>query len=185
MKATSDMNLVLIGYRGTGKSTVSRRVAQVLGLPQISLDAEIVKRAGQSIADLVSDRGWDYFRDLETEVLIDCAARGAVVLDCGGGVVEREANFAPLRNSGTVFWLTATPTTVASRIADSRDRPALTQGQTFLSEVETVLARRTPLYARLAHVKIATDQVAPNQIADRILSLWPLHGLNPGATNAG
>jgi shikimate kinase len=179
------MNLILIGYRGTGKSTVSRRLAQSLGLTPISLDAEIVKRAGQSIAELVSDRGWDYFRDLETEVLLDCAGRGPVVLDCGGGVVEREANYAPLRDSGTVFWLTATPTTVASRIADSRDRPALTQGQTFLSEVETVLARRSPLYARLAHVKIATDQISPNQVADRILSLWPLYGLNPSTAHAG
>jgi shikimate kinase len=179
------MNLVLIGYRGTGKSTVSRRVAQVLGMPQISLDAEIVKRSGQNIAELVSDRGWDYFRDLETEILVECAARPAVVLDCGGGVVEREANYAPLRQSGTVFWLTATPATVASRIGDSRDRPALTQGQTFLSEVEAVLARRTPLYARLAHVKIATDQVSPTQVADRILSLWPFHGLNHGTANAG
>lgn len=171
------MNLVLIGYRGTGKSTIGKRLAQALSMPLVSLDYELVRRAGQTINELVAAKGWDHFRDLESELIVEFSAKSPIVLDCGGGVVERDRNFAPLRGSGTVFWLSATVATVLSRIDGSRDRPALTDGQTFLSEVEEVLKRRTPLYARLAHVKIATDTLSPTHVAERIQSLWPLNGL--------
>jgi shikimate kinase len=174
------MNLILIGYRGTGKSTVGRRLASALSMPLVSLDVEIVRRAGQSIPEFVAAKGWEAFRDLETELVLEYSRRTHQIIDCGGGVVEKERNFAPLRGSGTVFWLSATPATIASRIENSRDRPALTQGQTFLSEIEEVLRRRTPLYAQLCHVRIATDPLSPAQITDRILSLWPrLDGVNP------
>jgi shikimate kinase len=167
------MNLILIGYRGTGKSTVGRRVSAALSMPLVSLDVEIVRRAGQSIPELVKLKGWEHFRELETALILDYSSRSNLVIDCGGGVVEKERNFEPLRRSGTVFWLSATPATVISRIEDSRDRPALTEGQTFLSEIQDVLKRRTPLYSRLCHVRIATDQLSPTQVTDRILSLWP------------
>jgi shikimate kinase len=134
-----------------------------------------------TIPELVAAQGWDRFRDLETEAILDFTSQDNLVLDCGGGVVERERNFAPLRGSGTVFWLTATPATVISRISESRDRPALTAGQTFLTEIEEVLRRRTPLYARLCHVRIATDQLSPHQVAERIYSLWPGHELATAA----
>jgi shikimate kinase len=167
------MNLILIGYRGTGKSTIGKRVATALAMPLVSLDTELVRRAGQSIPDLVAAKGWEHFRDLETELVLEFTQRKNQVIDCGGGVVEKERNYEPLRRSGTVFWLSAMPSTIAARIEDSKDRPALTQGQTFLSEVEEVLKRRTPLYARLCHVKLTTDQLTPMQVADRIISLWP------------
>lgn len=166
-------SLILIGYRGTGKSTVARRLATSLGMPHVSLDAEIVRRAGQTITEFVAANGWDRFRELESKLVVEYSSRSGIILDCGGGVVERESNFAPLRAAGTVFWLTATKNTVVSRISDSRDRPALSTGESFLSEVESVLTRRAPLYARLAHVKIATDALAPSQVADRIAMLWP------------
>jgi len=177
------MNLILVGYRGTGKSTVARRLSAALSMAHVSLDSELVRRTGLSINDLVAAKGWDHFRELETECVVHHAAQDNQIIDCGGGVVERERNFAPLRTAGTVFWLTATKSTVLSRISESRDRPALTQGQTFLSEIESVLGRRTPLYARLAHVRIATDQASPTQIADRILSLWPLYGSPESASS--
>jgi shikimate kinase len=176
------MNLILIGYRGTGKSTVGKRLSQALSMPLVSLDHELVRRAGQSINDLVASKGWDHFRDLESELIVEYGERTDIVLDCGGGVVERERNFAPLRSSGTVFWLSATVATVLSRIEGSRERPALVSGQTFLSEVEEVLRRRTPLYARLCHVRIATDTLSPTQVAERIQSLWPTSGMTASRT---
>src|SRR5512133_2024479 len=124
------MNLILIGYRGTGKSTIGRRLATALSMPLVSLDAELSRRAGQSIPELVAAKGWEYFRDLETELVFEYSRRTHQLIDCGGGVVEKERNYEPLRSSGTVIWLSASPTTILSRIEDSRDRPALTQGQT-------------------------------------------------------
>ncbi len=167
------MNLILIGYRATGKSTVSRRLAQRLGLPRIELDAQIVSRASQSIVELVKAQGWDHFRDLEERVVSDACRGQGQVIDCGGGVVEREANIQRLRGAGTVFWLHASPESIATRLGTSNDRPALTANHTPISEIREVLARREPLYRRLAHVKLTTDQSTPAELVERILSLWP------------
>ena len=82
------MNVVLIGYRGTGKSTVGKIVAARLGRVLVSTDAEIVKLVGQSIPEIVAKNGWEYFRDLETKVCQELAGRDALVIDTGGGLTR-------------------------------------------------------------------------------------------------
>jgi shikimate kinase len=166
------MNIVLIGYRGTGKSTIAQIVARTLSWPVVSLDQELVRREGRRIPDIVAEQGWPYFRDREEALVEELGQRDQTVLDCGGGVVERPSNFQRLRDSGTVFWLRARPDTIISRIASDLDRPALTQ-QSFTSEVVEVLSRRAPLYARMAHVQLDTDGVPPAVLASRIIELWP------------
>ena len=163
------MNVVLVGYRGTGKSTVAGLVAQALGYEVINLDAEIVRRAGRSIPDLVAERGWEGFRDLEEEVCRSCAQEPGRVVDCGGGVVEREANFEVLRNAGRVFWLTATVATIVERIQGDDQRPSLTGTKSFTEEVSEVLERREPLYRKLAHVAVPTDGRTPAELAAEIV----------------
>ncbi len=86
------MNIVLIGYRGTGKSTVAECLASARGWPRASLDEEIVKRSGMSIPEIVERMGWDHFRDLESGVVKDFAAKEGWILDTGGGVILREEN---------------------------------------------------------------------------------------------
>ena len=164
------MNVVLIGYRGTGKSAVAHRVAKALGLVVVSLDAELVEAARKSIPEIVSERGWPGFRDLEEEVVRTFAACDGQVLDCGGGVVERENNHETLRRCGWVVWLTATVETIARRIADDDQRPSLT-GRSFTDEVAEVLERRTPLYRQLAHHEVATDDRDLDAIASEIVRL--------------
>lgn len=167
------MNLVLVGYRGTGKSTIARELSATLGMPRISLDDELVRRAATSIPNIVATHGWDYFRDLEQALVAELVLESGRILDCGGGVIERPANVTALRNAGTVFWLAASTKTIVDRIGGGADRPALTANMTFTDEVATVLARRDPLYARLAHVRLDTDGVTAKTIAQRIASLWP------------
>jgi shikimate kinase len=169
------VNVVLVGYRGTGKSCVARVVGELLGWDVISLDAEIVRRAGQSIAQFVADRGWDGFRDLEEEVCRSAAAGSRRVLDCGGGVVERRNNIAVLRAAGRVFWLSATPETIVERIQGDDQRPALTAGRSHTEEVAEVLARRVPLYRMLAHVTVCTDSRSVEQIAREIVAHMQTH----------
>lgn len=163
------MNVILIGYRGTGKSSVAQRVAAALGLQAVSLDHEIVRRAGKTIPEIVAERGWPGFRDLEQEVVAEHAARDGLVVDCGGGVVEREQNFEVLRRSGVVVWLTARPETVVRRIEGDTQRPSLTGAQSFTDEVAQVLERRTPLYRRLAQVEVPTDDRSLEEIASDVL----------------
>jgi shikimate kinase len=166
------MNLVLVGYRGTGKSVIARRLGRILDRPVVSLDSEIVRLAGKRIPDLVAERGWDHFRDLEEQVCRRVGAQDGQILDCGGGVVERATNVAALREHGHVVWLRATPATIVARIGGDGNRPSLTGGKSFTEEVSEVLQRRTPLYQAMAHAVIDTDGRTRNDIAAEIARLW-------------
>jgi shikimate kinase len=166
------VNVVLIGYRGTGKSVVGRIVAETLGTECLSMDEEIVRRAGMNVPEIVEKEGWPGFRDRETQVARDFASRKTVVIDCGGGVIERPENIEALRTGGTVFWLKASVDVIVGRIEDDTQRPALVEGRTFTDEVREVLERRTPLYRNAADHEIDTDELTPQEVADRILSLF-------------
>lgn len=110
------MNVVLIGYRGTGKSTVGKIVAARLGRELFSTDAEIVKSAEQTIPQIVEQHGWEYFRDLETKMCQDLAGKDGLVIDTGGGAILRPQNVEVLKLTGKLFWLTASVETIAKRV---------------------------------------------------------------------
>lgn len=165
------MNIVLIGYRGTGKSVVARNLAKRLAMPFIGMDAEIVKRAGMSIPDFVAANGWPKFRDLESAIAMELAGRDQLIIDTGGGIIERPENITALRKNGLIFWLKASVETIVARISGNTERPPLVEGKTFIEEIAEVLERRTPKYQAAARHEIDTDQLTPGQIADRIIAL--------------
>ena len=165
------MNVVLVGYRGTGKSAVGRRLAEQLGLRVVSLDAELQHQAGKSIPEVVQEVGWPGFRDLEEQIVAAFASQDGQVLDCGGGVIEREANFERLRAAGPVVWLKASTATIVRRIQGDTQRPSLTGAKSFTEEVDEVLQRRTPLYRRIAHHEVDTDGRTVKDIAAEIVGL--------------
>jgi len=168
------MNLVLIGYRGAGKSTVGEILARRLGWPLKCLDAMIISKAGMSIPALVEKFGWDYFRDQESAVAREVTAGDQQVLDCGGGIILRPENRKALKKSGQVVWLTAQVETIAGRLADKTDRPSLT-GKSFIDEIAAVLAEREALYREAADVVIATDHKSSEHIAGEVLAAVDLH----------
>lgn len=166
------MNIVLIGYRGTGKSTVAKIISDKTGMPVFGMDARIVEKAGMSIPDIVADNGWDRFRDLETEVAVEASQKDKCIIDTGGGIITRTENMDVLRKNAIVFWLKADLHTILSRIESSEDRPSLTGKKSFLEEVEDVLKERTPKYLSSADFSIDTAPYTPQQIAERIISLF-------------
>lgn len=166
------MNIVLIGYRGTGKSVVARELAARLQMQAISMDAEIVRLAGMSIPQIVEQFGWDRFREMESEVARAMALKDNVIVDTGGGVIERPENIEALGRSGVIFWLKASVDVIVGRIAGGTERPALVAGKTFTEEVAEVLARRTSKYAAACHHEIDTDRISPEQVAAAIITLW-------------
>jgi shikimate kinase len=166
------MNIVLTGYRGTGKSAVARLLARKLGWPVAGLDSLIVEREGRSINDIVAARGWEYFRDAESAVVAETAVRDRLIIDTGGGAILRQENVRLLRQQGIVFWLKADPAAIAARIHHDTGRPALTRGKTFLEEIEDVLRERTPLYHGAADFEIATDGRTLEDIADEVLGYF-------------
>jgi len=166
------MNIVLIGYRGTGKSHVGRLLAERLAFPYISIDKAIVSRAGMSISEIVSQFGWQGFRDRESLEVREISVWDSIIIDTGGGVVERPENIESLRENGCLIWLKASVPTIVGRIQGGADRPALTAGKSFTEEVAEVLERRTPLYRQAALHEIDTDGLAPEEIAGQIVLLW-------------
>jgi shikimate kinase len=165
------MNIVLIGYRGTGKSHVGYLLAKKLDMNVVSMDSEIVKSAGMNIPEIVEKHGWSRFRDLETAEARKLAGQDGLVIDCGGGVIERSENTAILQQNALVFWLKASVATIVKRIEHGTQRPALTEGKSFTEEVSEVLERRAPLYRAAAHHEVETDDKTPEQVAREIVTL--------------
>jgi shikimate kinase len=167
------MNLVLIGYRATGKTTLARHLAQRLGWDWIDADVEIERRAGKSIARIFAEHGEPFFRDLEAEVIADLCGRPCLVVAAGGGAPLREASRRAMRQSGQVVWLTAAPETILARMsgdATTADRrPSLTN-RPPLEEIVQLLGRREPMYRESAHLIVDTEGKSPGQLADEILA---------------
>ncbi|MDK2742808.1 MAG: shikimate kinase [Nitrospira sp.] len=164
------MNVVLIGYRGTGKSTVGKLLAARLDRSLLSTDAEIVKSAGHTIPEIVEQHGWEYFRDLESQVCQKVAASDGLVIDTGGGLILRSQNVEILKKTGTLFWLTASVETITGRISRDTQRPSLTGAKSFVDEIQDVLRERIPKYQAAADHVIETDGRSLTQVADEILA---------------
>ena len=164
------MNIVLMGYRGTGKSSVGKVLAAKLGWWLVSTGAEIVRRAGRSVREIVAQHGWEYFRGLESTVCREFSAQDRLIIDTGGGAILRQENVACLKKNGMLFWLTASVATIASRIGRDTQRPSLTGTKSFVEEIEEVLAVRTPKYREAADHVVPTDGCTINQIVETILS---------------
>lgn len=174
-------NLVLIGGRGCGKSSVSKRIAiENRGFSLFSLDAMIRYEAkGLTVPEIVESLGWAEFRDLEYEVVrkLTNISRG-LVLDCGGGVVvdldeKGEEIFSTrkvdaLRRNGLVMYLERDPKYLAERIAGDPDRPDLSEERSFLE----IMERRAPWYLQAAHHVIKCDDLSKQEIADQALRIF-------------
>jgi shikimate kinase len=164
------MNIVLIGYRGAGKSTVGRLLAARLGRKLVSTDAEIVERAHRTIPEIIAQEGWEFFRDLESDICRSLADHDQLVIDTGGGAILRAQNVEALKRNGTVFWLKASVGTITKRIGGDNQRPSLTGTKSFVDEIQDVLRERTPKYQAAADHVIATDDQSIDQLVETLLT---------------
>lgn len=164
------MNIVLIGYRGSGKTTIGRKLAQKLWMDFVDTDEKIVRRAGRTIQEIFAQQGEAAFRDLESAVLAELATHDNQVIATGGGIVLRAENVAALKRAGKVIWLTADPATLLARIhADTTTaatRPPLTLGGVAggtLEEIQQLLAVRAPLYQAAAAITLDVTRMTPDE----------------------
>ncbi len=173
-----DRNLVLIGGRACGKTSVGRALAQVLQCPFVDLDEALAMEAGRSIADIVAREGWPGFRRREKALVARYAVLSGQVLATGGGVVLDPENVTILREHGLVIWLRADPATLGRRLRQDQgsqaSRPSLT-GADPDAEMARVLAERQPLYRAAAHVSIDVAELSISEIVERILRIIGEH----------
>ncbi|MGG4610498.1 shikimate kinase AroL [Providencia sp. Me31A] len=142
----------IIGPRGSGKTTIGKKFAEYKGYQFVDTDKLIFEKAGKSIAEIVEQHGWDYFRQLETEVL-QSIKQDNVVVSTGGGIILAPKNQKIMRDNGTVIYLNASSKTLAERLAaepQADQRPSLT-GKSLLEEIDEVMQQREPIYRATAH----------------------------------
>jgi shikimate kinase len=167
---TPPKNIVLIGFMGSGKTTVGRELYQRLGYPLVDMDQVIEQRARKPIAAIFADEGEEAFRDMETNLLKELATPNTPrrIISTGGGVIGREENRKVLRELGYVVWLDASMDLILERTSKNRDRPLLHTDDPA-ARIEALMAVRKPLYAETAHLKVKTSGLDCHELATGIL----------------
>lgn len=165
-------NINLIGYRCSGKSSVGRKLAEVLQRPFLDADAAFIEHSSASIADFVARAGWDEFRQVESRLLRDLCSRENIVLATGGGVVLNPDNRRTLCSSGVNFWLQVNPETVLERltadVVSVTQRPSLSL-LSLEDEISSALKERKPFYREVADHSVAVDKLNVAEIVEQIL----------------
>ena len=163
-----DYNIVLIGFMGAGKSTISDFLRTVFAMEIVEMDQIIAERQGMSISDIFETYGEEYFRDLETNLLIEMQSRTNVVISCGGGVPMRERNVVEMKKNGRVVLLTAKPETILERVKDNHDRPLL-EGNKTVPYIAQLMEKRREKYEAAADIVIETDGKSELQICEELV----------------
>ena len=159
--------IFLIGYRGTGKTTIGKNVAKKLGINFIDLDEEIVKQAGKTIPQIFQNEGETKFREYESNALKNLN-KDPLVVSCGGGITNKEENIELLKEKGFVILLTASPEVIYSRINGDKNRPALTDKDP-LEEIKHMLAKRKEAYQKAKDIEYSTNILSVNACALKIV----------------
>ncbi len=173
---SSVRTLVLVGFMGSGKSSVGREIARRTGLRFVDTDAVLREKHGKSIVQIFASIGEDAFREQEHLALLDQRYATNLVLATGGGIVLQQRNIALLRSLGIVIWLSAAEEIIWERVSRNRSRPLL-QTSNPRQTMRDLLALRIPLYRSIADIIVETDLLSCKQVADRVfheLNSWLL-----------
>ena len=175
-KKLFDYNIVLIGFMGAGKSTISAFLRDALAMDVVEMDQVIAERErmsiaeqqGMSISEIFETYGEEYFRNLETQLLIDMQAKQNVIISCGGGVAMRERNVAEMKKNGKVVLLKADPQTILDRVKDSDERPLL-NGHKNVEYIADLMEARRAKYEAAADIVVQTDGKSALEICEEMI----------------
>lgn len=164
-------NIILIGFMGSGKTSVGKQLAKKLKYTFCDTDQLIEKENKTSVQDIFATNGEEYFRKLETTTIRELyGSMTKTILSTGGGLPITEGNGQLLRRLGYVIYLKASKETLLKRLQGDTSRPLLV-GDHVEERVENLLRLRTPLYEKVAHLTVTTDQKKFYEIIDEIISL--------------
>ena len=163
-----DYNIVLIGFMGAGKTSISEYLKTLFAMDIIEMDQIIAEREGMSIPDIFEVHGEQYFRDLETNLLIEMQSRKNVVISCGGGTPLRECNVVEMKKNGRVVLLTASPETIFDRVKDSHDRPVIENNKN-VPFIADLMEKRRAKYEAAADIVINTDGKSIIEVCEELV----------------
>jgi shikimate kinase len=168
------MNIVLIGYRGSGKSTVGRKLAARLKLKFVDTDDLIEKSQGVTISDLVKSHGWGHFRKLERNTIEEISKEDRLIIAPGGGAVLDSDNVKALKKNGVIIWLKADRQILLKRLnqdpGTNTRRPTLT-GKETSEELKEIMSLREPIYERVSEIQIDTSKIDTDTVVENVLTV--------------
>ena len=163
------MNIVMLGYRGTGKSVISKLLSKKFRMKLYKIDQIISESVKKSIPEMVEQEGWENFRKRESEIVAEVCDRAKnSIIDCGGGVVLNDSNIVNLKKDGVCIVLTASLETIIKRIRQDKNRPSLERGLSFEDEQKKILAERDSKYRAAADYICDTSQHPPRDTVGEI-----------------
>lgn len=168
-KALFDYNVFLVGFMGAGKTTIASELERKLEMNRVEMDEMIAKKQGMSISEIFDEYGEAYFRNLESNCLIELQKIKQSIVSCGGGVVMRDDNAEHMKKNGRVVLLQASPQTILDRVKDSNERPIL-NGHMNVDYIAQLLEKRKEKYKTIADVTIDTDNKTESEIVDEIIA---------------
>lgn len=160
-------NIVLLGFMGTGKSVVGRRLAESLGYRFVDTDRFIEERSGRSIAEIIRTEGEEQFRQLEALTVHEVAAMSRCVISTGGGVVLNPSNVAALGENGVFVALKARPETILKRVQRKKGKRPLLEGPNPLERIKTLMKVREALY-HIAPFSVDTSDTSVDEVVAQI-----------------
>ena len=161
-------NIFLIGFMGSGKSTIAKFLAKETQKELLEMDETIEAEEGCSINQIFEAHGEEYFRDLESQLVARIAKRGGSIVSCGGGAILREANVLKMRENGVIVYLSATPETIYKRVRNSTNRPLL-NGNMNVEYIAKLMEKRLPMYEHAADIVIDVNDKEKSDIVVEIL----------------
>lgn len=167
----NEKNIMLIGFMGAGKTTVSRELTRLTGKVEVDMDAYIVQNEGCSINDIFEKKGEAYFRQLETKYLKEIQKESGAIVSCGGGAVLKDENVQLMKENGVIVLLTATPETTLLRVQNSKDRPIL-NGNMNIEFITELMNKRKDRYLSVADIIVETDDKSVRDIGKEILEKY-------------
>src|SRR3984957_10241136 len=171
----SARNLVLVGFMGSGKSSVGREIARRWGFRFLDTDTAIRQKYRKSIPEIFALFGEPVFRDEENKALVDLQNSHHAVIATGGGIVLQPRNHPLLRSLGVVVWLTASEKVIWERVSRNQNRPLL-RTQNPRATISNLMSKRYPLYDSLADITVETSGLTHREVADQAvaaINLWP------------
>lgn len=163
----TNRNIFLIGFMGCGKSTIARLLAEELQMELVEMDETIEKEENRTINEIFATDGEQYFRDLESALIVRIGEKGNAIVSCGGGAILREENVVNMKKNGRVVYLSATPETIYERVRYSTNRPLL-NGNMNVEYISELMEKRVDKYEKAADIILCVDGKSKASITECI-----------------